>query len=57
MKLNILLTIAAIYMSLVVLGLILAPQAFGVGAIPADASPALIAYLRFWAALSWGLPS
>ena len=48
MKLSVLLSIAAIYMALVSLGLIFAPQAFGVGAVPADASPALIAYLRLW---------
>ena len=48
MKLNILLTIAGIYMGLVGLGLIFAPQAFGAGAVPADASPALIAFLRLW---------
>jgi hypothetical protein len=45
---RILLSIAAIYMALVGLGLILAPRAFGVGAVPADASAALIAYLRLW---------
>jgi hypothetical protein len=48
MKLSILLSIAAIYMALVGLGLIFAPQAFGVGAVPNDASAALIAYLRLW---------
>jgi hypothetical protein len=48
MKLNMLLSIAAIYMGLVGLGLIFAPQTFGVGAVPADPSPALIAYLRLW---------
>lgn len=48
MKLNILLTIAAIYMGLVGLGLILAPQAFGVGAVPTNASPVLLSYLRLW---------
>jgi hypothetical protein len=48
MKLNILLSITAIYMALVGLGLIFAPQAFGVGAVPTDASAALIAYLRLW---------
>ena len=42
MKLNILLSIAAIRMAIVGLGLIFAPQAFGVGAVPADASAALI---------------
>jgi hypothetical protein len=48
MKLNIVLSIAAIYMALVGAGLIFAPQAFGVGAVPTDASAALIAYLRLW---------
>jgi hypothetical protein len=48
MKLKILLSIAAIYMGLVGLGLIFAPQAFGVGAVPTDASAVLIAYLRLW---------
>jgi hypothetical protein len=47
-ELCILLSIAAIYMALVGLGLIFAPQAFGVGAVPTDASAALIAYLRLW---------
>jgi hypothetical protein len=48
MKLRILLSIAAIYMALVGLGLIFLPQAFGVGAVPTDASAALITYLRLW---------
>jgi hypothetical protein len=47
-KLSILLPIAAVYMALVGLGLIFAPQAFGVGAIPPDAPAALIAFLRLW---------
>jgi hypothetical protein len=47
-ELCILLSIAAIYMALVGLGLIFAPQAFGVGAVPTDAAAALIAYLRLW---------
>ena len=48
MRLRILLSIAAIYMALVALGLIFAPQRFGVGAVPPDASAALIAYLRLF---------
>jgi hypothetical protein len=48
MKLKILLSFGAIYMALVGLGLIIAPQAFGVGAVPTDASAALLAYLRLW---------
>ena len=60
MTLRIPLSIAAIYMALVGLGLIFAPQRFGVGAIPSDPSAALIAYLRLFgspflgiAVLSW----
>lgn len=48
MKLNTLLTIASIYMALVGLGLIFFPQQFGRGAVPANASLALICYLRLW---------
>lgn len=48
MELSILLRIAAIYMALVGLGFIFAPQAIGVGAVPTDASAALIAYLRLF---------
>jgi hypothetical protein len=48
MKLSILLTIASIYMGLVGLGLIFVPQYFGIGAVPADASPELIHFLRIW---------
>jgi hypothetical protein len=48
MKLRILLSIASIYMAFVGLGLIFAPQRFGAGAVPTDASAALIAYLRLF---------
>jgi hypothetical protein len=48
MQLSILLSIAAIYMALVGLGFIFAPQAIGIGAVPTDASAALIAYLRLF---------
>ena len=48
MKLRILLSIASIYMAIVGLGLIFAPQRFGVGAVPTDASGALITYLRLF---------
>lgn len=43
-----LLRAAAAYMALVGLGLLLVPQYFGVGAVPPDASPALIAFLRIF---------
>jgi hypothetical protein len=48
MTLRALLSVAAIYMALVGLGLIFAPRAFGIGAVPGDASPTLIAYLRLF---------
>jgi hypothetical protein len=48
MKLRILLSIAAIYTALVGLGFIFAPRTIGVGAVPTDASAALIAYLRLF---------
>jgi hypothetical protein len=60
MKLNGVLSISALYMALLGLGFLLAPQAIGIGAVPADASAALIAYLRVFgstfiaiAALNW----
>jgi hypothetical protein len=37
---------ASIYLALAGLGIVLFPEAFGIGAVPADASPALITYLR-----------
>jgi hypothetical protein len=48
MRLRILLSIAAIYMALVGLGLIVAPQAIGMGAVRTAASDALVAYLRLF---------
>jgi hypothetical protein len=48
MKLSFLLSIAAIYTALAGLGFIFAPQAVGIGAVPADASAALISYLRLF---------
>ncbi len=48
MALGVVLRIAAVYMALVGLGLILAPTRFAVGALPTDASHELIAFLRLW---------
>jgi hypothetical protein len=48
MKPGIVLRVAAVYMGLVGLGLILAPGRFGTGALPTDASAELIAFLRLW---------
>jgi hypothetical protein len=48
MPLRILLSIASIYLTCVGLGLIFAPQRFGVGAVPPGASAELVAYLRLF---------
>ena len=45
-SLNTLLTLAAIYTGILGIGFILVPRAIGIGAVPEDASTALIAYLR-----------
>jgi hypothetical protein len=54
-KLNVLLSITAAYMALLGLGFIFAPQTIGIGAVPADASPALIAYLRVFGSTFLGI--
>ncbi len=46
MKLNVLLSITAVYLAFLGLGFIFAPEAIGRGAVAPDAPPALIAYLR-----------
>jgi hypothetical protein len=46
MKLKTVLTVSAIYLGLVGIGLLLVPRQFGVDAVPPDASPALLALLR-----------
>src|SRR4051794_39124513 len=40
------LTISALYLAVIGLALIIAPLQFGVGAVPSDASPQLVALLR-----------
>lgn len=54
------LTLSSIYLAAIGLGLLIVPQQFGIGAVPADASPELIALLRLLggpflgiAALNW----
>jgi hypothetical protein len=42
------LTASAIYLGLLGLGFMLVPREIGIGAVPADASPALVAYLRIF---------
>ena len=54
------LTLSALYLSAIGLGLLIVPLQFGVGAVPADASPELVALMRLMggpflgiAALNW----
>ncbi len=48
MKLNVVLTISAIYLAVLGLGFMFAPRQIGIDAVPVDASPALVAYLRIF---------
>jgi len=48
MKLKVPLTISAIYLAVLGVGFMFVPRQIGIGAVPADASPALIAYLRIF---------
>ena len=48
MKLKGVLTASAIYLAVLGIGFMLAPRQIGIDAVPADASPALIAYLRIF---------
>ena len=48
MKLERVLTISAIYLGVLGLGFMFAPREIGIGAVPADASPALVSYLRIF---------
>jgi hypothetical protein len=48
MKLKVVLTISAIYLGVLGVGFMLAPRQIGIDAVPANASPALLAYLRIF---------
>jgi hypothetical protein len=48
MKLKVGLTVSAIYLAVLGTGFMFAPREIGIDAVPADASPALIAYLRIF---------
>lgn len=48
MKLKMVLTVSALYLALLGLGFMFIPEQTGIGAVPPDASPALIAYLRIF---------
>jgi hypothetical protein len=55
MKLKPILVASSIYLGLVGLGVLFVPQYFGVGAVPPDASPALIAFLRVFSGPCLGI--
>ena len=55
MKPKTILTIAAAYLALLGLGFIFAPEAIGRGAVPENAPPALIAYLRVFGTTFLGI--
>lgn len=48
MRPHLLFTLASLYLGLIGLGMLLVPQYFGIGAVPADATPALMAFLRIF---------
>ncbi len=48
MTLKAVLTVSAIYLAVLGVGFMLAPREIGIGAVPPDASPALVAYLRIF---------
>jgi hypothetical protein len=48
MKLKAVLTVSAIYLAVLGVGFMFAPRQIGIDAVPGDASPALIAYLRIF---------
>ncbi|HEX5735653.1 MAG TPA: hypothetical protein VF131_22690 [Blastocatellia bacterium] len=48
MKLKVVLIVSAIYLAVLGIGFMFVPREIGINAVPADASPALIAYLRIF---------
>jgi hypothetical protein len=48
MRLKMVLSVAALYLGAIGVGMMFVPQYFGVGAVPADASSELIAFLRIF---------
>jgi uncharacterized membrane protein len=55
MNLKAVLTASAVYLGLIGIGVMFAPRYFGIGAVPPDASPALIAFLRIFAGPCLGI--
>ncbi len=48
MKFRAVLIVSAIYQAIVGVGMMLVPRQFGIGAVPPDASPALLHFLRIF---------
>ncbi len=48
MQLKPLLTVAAMYQAIIAFGMMVVPRQFGIDAVPVNASPALIAFLRIF---------
>ena len=48
MKLRTVLTISAVYLAVLGVGFMFAPEQTGIGAVPPDPPPALVAYLRIF---------
>jgi hypothetical protein len=55
MTLKVVLIASAIYLGLIGIGVMFVPQYFGIGAVPPDAPPALIAFLRIFAGPCLGI--
>ena len=55
MRLKPVLIASGLYLALIGIGVMFAPRYFGIGAVPADASPELIAFLRIFAGPCLGI--
>ena len=55
MKLKAVLVASSIYLAFIGLAVLFEPRHFGIGAVPPDASPALIAFLRIFAGPCLGI--
>jgi len=54
-SMKVVLTASAFYLALIGFGVMVVPQYFGIGAVPPDASPALLAFLRIFAGPCFGI--
>ncbi len=55
MNLKVVLIASAIYLGLIGIGVMFVPRYFGIGAIPPEAPPSLIAFLRIFAGPCLGI--